>query len=264
MPQDPLIPFEMSPPNRENVNINDEGIQGENDESNEGSGAWNRQISRPKLSIRRFSETVKVPRVLFQSLSEYNTAFEHFLRQMSAFLRQMVWSWMSVSAGTRRLVWSRRDMLINGMAEFREINIEGKKMLFEMTQQRGIEWCDYITSRISDCIVAAYRSYVRAVIEWKPALDHSIFATGLQNEMVTTLFENAHLLDPLYFNNFVILHRKNIVARATWEEMIFAFFSGMIPRLGSESAVSLLNADVSKVLWDHIAVMSRCLFDVYI
>lgn len=264
MLQDPLIPFEMSPHNREHNEIDEEGIERGNDEANEESGVCKRQIPSPKLSIRRFGETVKVPRVAFQSLSEYNTAFEQFLRQMSAFLRQMVWSWMSVSAGTRRLVWSRRDMLLNGMAEFREINIEGKKMLFEMTQRHGIEWCDYITSRISDCIVSAYRSYVRTVIQWKPALDHSIFATGLQNEMVATLFENVHLLDPLYFNNFVILHRKNIVARELWEEMMIAFFSGMIPRLGCNSAVSLLNMDVSKVLWDHIAVMSRCLFDVYI
>lgn len=207
-----------------------------------------------KVSVRRFSETVKVPRVSFECLSKFHTTFEHFLRKMSNFLRNMVWSWMSMSVGGRRLVWSRRDMLVTGMAEFPEINIEGKKMLYEMTQRNGIEWCDYIISRISECIVAAYRSYIRAIIEWKPQLNHSILAVGLQNEMVTTLFETAHLLDPLYFNNFVIVHKNNIVAREVWEEMIIAFFSGMIPRLGCKSAVSFLNMDVCRLLWRHISV----------
>ena len=213
------------------------------------------KTSQSGVSVRRFRKTVKVPRVAYQSLSNFHILFENFLKRMSEFLRKMILSWVGMSVGPNQLVWSRRDLLVNGMADFPEIVIEGKKLLFEMTMKNGMEWCDYIMSRISECIVSAYRTFVRVVIHWNPALDHPIFVTGLQNEIVTTLFENIDLfLKPLHDNNFVVVHRNNVVAREVWEDMILAFFSGMIPRLGSQSVVSLLNSDVCSVLRRHIDV----------
>ena len=219
--------------------------------------SWITSEIQHKISIRPFHDSIQVPRVKFGSYAMYMCDLESFLTTIAMFLRRMVLSWMSVDAGSTRLTWTQRDMLVNGMATFPELHYEGKHFLYNMTRQHGLVWCDYTMSRLEDCILCAYRSYTRAMSEWKPRLDTAIFTIGLQNELVSTLYENAHILHPLFLNNFVTIETKHVrlMAREVWEEMLVAFFCGTHARLGSKSRVSLLNADVIQVLRAHLLLV---------
>ena len=221
------------------------------------ANSWLTSEVQHKISVRPFHNSIQVPRVNFGSYAMYMYELEAFLTTTAIFLRSMVLSWMSVDAGATRLTWTQRDMLVNGMANFPELHFEGKHFLYHMTQQNGLVWCDYAMSRLEDCIVSAYRSYTRAKSEWKPKLDIAIFTLGLQNELVSTLYENAHIIHPLFLNNFVAIETKHVrlIAREVWEEMLLTFFCGTHSKLGSKSLVNLLNADVIEVLRAHLLLV---------
>jgi len=210
-----------------------------------------------KISVRSFQEQIDVPRVAFGSARIFDLNIEKFLREMSRFIRSMVWSWLSVEPGSSRLTWTRRDMLLNGMADFPEFFSNGRVLLAKLTMGKGLAWCDFVISRMAEIILAAYRVYVRAIIGWKPELDKDIFVLGLQNELVTSMYETAHILNPLFHRNFLSIYYNDrqakmdmfrIVAREVWEEILIAFVSGLHPRLGQDSEIFMLNVDIMIVL----------------
>ena len=223
--------------------------------------AFQTQPIYTRITVRSFTEEINVPRVAFGSPTAFDMCIEKFLRQMSRSLRNMIWSWLSVDPGAQRLTWTRRDMLLNGMADFPEIFANGRELLLKVTENRGLSWCDCAMAHMSEIILAAYRAYVRSCVGWKPELDQNIFILGLQNELVTTMYETAHILNPLFHHNFIAIYyddnhlnmRKFIlVAREIWEEILVAFMSGLHPRLGKCSPVNELNEDITLFLRKYL------------
>ena len=78
---------------------------------------------------------------------------------------------------------------------------------------------------------------------------------------MTTMYETAHILNPLFHHNFIAIYyddnhlnmRKFIlVAREIWEEILVAFMSGLHPRLGKCSPVNELNEDITLFLRKYL------------
>ena len=68
----------------------------------------------------------------FASAAAYDKALDVFLRAYTRFVRNKVSSWLSFPASKSRLVWTQRDLLLNGLADFDELHDEGLGVELEL------------------------------------------------------------------------------------------------------------------------------------
>lgn len=224
---------------------------------------WNMSRAIP---IRPYASMSSAPRVPFSSPTAYDQALDAFVRAYARFLRDMVRAWMSFPGERSRIVWTRRDMVVNGLADFDEIHSDGLRVMLALTNNTGANWCERTNTQLGKFLISCARTYSRS---WRDPLGYTVshdidemymdkFTIGLQNEMVTTLYENIDLFDDLFHANFVAWHdgrgRLNaVLTRHECEHMLLAFLLGTHPRAGVGSHVLELQADVAKLmLWSLI------------
>lgn len=222
------------------------------------------------IPIRPYISYCTAPSVPFASAAAYDKALDDFLRTYTRFVRDKVASWMSFTGSRSRLVWTRRDMLLNGMADFDEMHDDGLRILRDLTQQKGRAWCLHANHALITMISCAARSYTRAydtTYIWNDEEGIKLFSIGLQNELVTTIHENMRVFDSLFQVNFVLWHdsRSRLLAVLTNEEavhMVFAFLMGTHARLGASSLVHSLEPDVVHLLLHPLLLHGRLKADV--
>jgi hypothetical protein len=205
------------------------------------------------IPIRPYVSYCTAPRVPFASAAAYDKALDVFLRTYTRFVRDTTASWMSFPGSVSRLVWTRRDMLLNGLADFDEMHEDGLRIVRDLTQHNGRAWCLHVNHALISMLSCAARSYSRAystIYIWNDEESIKMFSISLQNELVTTIHENMRLFDPLFQANFVLWHdsRSRLLAVLTNEQaacMVLAFLMGTHARLGASSLVNTLEADVA-------------------
>ena len=217
------------------------------------------------IPIRPFISYCTAPRVPFASAAAYDKALDVFLRTYTRFVRDTIGSWISFPGSRSRLVWTRRDMLLNGLADFDEIHDEGLCILRDLTQQQGRAWCRHANHALITMLSCAARSYTRAYDTsyiWNDEDGIKLFSIGLQNELVTTIHENMRVFDSLFQANFVLWHdsRSRLLAVLSNEEamhMVLAFLMGTQARLGASSLVNSLDPDLVHLLLHPLLLHGR-------
>lgn len=228
----------------------------DDDEASTGMDTVTWRNTPRSIPIQPYTSYCTAPCVPFASAAAYDKALDVFLRRYTRFVRDKVAAWMSFPGSRRRLVWTRRDMLLNGMADFDEMHDDGLCIVRDLTQQKGRAWCLHANHALITMMSCAARSYTRAYDTsyiWNDEEGIKLFLIGLQNELATTIHENMRVFDPLFQVNFVLWHdsRSRLLAVLTNEEavhMVFAFLMGTHARLGAASLVHSLKADIAYVI----------------
>lgn len=192
------------------------------------------------------------PEVPFSSAIAYDQAIERFFQRYTKLLRDSVAAWMSFPSGHSRLVWTRRDLILSGLADFDELQEEGLCIVRDVTQDKGYAWCRHTNNEFLNVISCAARSYTRAYTTnyiWNEEEDIKLFSSSLQEELVTTLYENKRFFDALFQANFVLWHDSrsrlcNVLSRQEAVQMVVAFLMGTNSRLGEKSVVNTLKPDI--------------------
>ena len=111
------------------------------------------------IPIRPYMSYCTAPRVPFVSTAAYDRALELFIRDYSHFIRDLVRSWIGFPASTSRLIWTRRDLLLHGLADFEEVQEEGLAIVRELTQQQGLNWCLHTNKHLATLLQCSARTY---------------------------------------------------------------------------------------------------------
>ena len=224
------------------------------------------------LPIRTHMSYCAAPCVPFASATAYDRDLSIFIREYTHFIRDLVRSWIGFPASTSRLIWTRRDLLLHGLADFDEVQEEGLAIMCQFTQQEGRNWCLHTNKHLTTLLQCSARTYSRA---WQNllggmAVENHIdqFSIGLQNELVTTLHENLNVFDALFHANFVLWHdgQSRLLAVLTQDEcvhMLLAFLMGMHPRLGANSVVQDLQTDAVCIILQPLLFDSRNVKESY-
>jgi len=245
--------------NTENENLH-EHLAAHNTERNYANDAndWSCPWSQTPVSLTRnlrlnvpvkpFEFDARVPRVEFATPMEYDRDIDHLMRTFANFVRHVISTWMSIDANEKRLTWTQRDMVVSGLADFPELYSHGLSLILRLCRGKGFSWCKVVTSRIVESMLTSYRSFVRVVMGWNPTLDSNVFTIGVQNEMITTMYESSHWLNELFDANFLTICTSNLnvvhlIPRYVWEEILLLFFCAMQDNQAS-TGLSALHQDV--------------------
>ena len=180
---------------------------------------------RPVYISRR-----KAPEVTFRDTDEFITCQSEFVSSYSKLITNVFQRAFDCPQGGARLVWTDRDMILYGMAEFPKLKTGGVKIMLQFTKGRGVGWCIAASAWMADMVTAGCRGHARALMDWPvntPATN-DIYSRTLRQEMLSGMYDNLGIFDHVYDASFVgISHPTTGVVttyiRDKWREIMLAF-----------------------------------------
>tara|TARA_Y100000389_G_C17471400_1_gene531570 strand:- start:2752 stop:3510 length:759 start_codon:yes stop_codon:yes gene_type:complete len=180
---------------------------------------------RPVYISRR-----QAPEVEFRDVDEFTTCQSEFVSSYSKLITDVFQRAFDCPQGNTRLVWTDRDMILYGMAEFPRLNTGGVNIMLQFTKGRGIGWCIAASAWMADMVTAGCRGHARALMDWPvntPEMN-DIYSRTLRQEMLSGMYDNLGIFDHIFDASFVgISHPATGVVttylRGKWREIMLAF-----------------------------------------
>lgn len=185
------------------------------------------------------------PEVPYTDVLEFLTMQREFVQGYSGLIADILKKAFIDSQTSTAFEWTERDQIINGMAYFPQLLVEGKDLVMTLTKQKGETWCTEISVLMSNYVTTACRTHARAHMQWPvgPWTNFDdMYLKGMQQEMITTMYESLRLFDLVYNQSFVDIWTDDHIVSHTftaekWREMQLALAMGTHDRLGKNSAV---------------------------
>ena len=209
----------------------------------------------------------EAPLVPYEDSDEFIKSQSQFVSSYSKLISEVFNAAFDAPQGNSRLVWTDRDMILYGMADFPDLKIRGVDLILAMTKGRGLAWCINVSSWLADMVTAGCRGHARALMNWpvNNASMNDIYARTLKQEMVSGLYDNLGVFDQLYESSFVEIRHptRDIITSYTdkkWREMMTAFCMITHHRLGRISVCHTVDSEVICYILMHVTLCTNRLW----
>lgn len=216
----------------------------------------------------------RVPYVPYESALDFKAEWDRCIWAYVAMLHRLLDEFeQEYPAGhtPRKLIWTRFDLLMLGLCDFREVLERGLPLLELATKHKSTQWCILINEHLRTRVCTACRVYVQSVRHHRTNPDMWFLRSLLRGEVEDVLHVSSESicefaadwspyphesLNPV-FSPISLLFERNFLRKFcangdpwlvchvdVWHAMLFAIMAATHARLGSASALGLLEPEL--------------------
>lgn len=185
---------------------------------------------------------IEPPEVAYSDHGEFLELQRVFIQDYIQLINSVFIAAFDQPCAHSQLIWTERDMILHGVANFPTLSREGANLIYRMTKSTKRVWCVVTGLWLGEMVTAGCRGHARALMsmDFDRECMHEIYRQSLRNEMIATLYDNLHVFDDLYNACFVTVatecpYVKTAYTMMQWRDMQVAFCMLTHLRLGRDS-----------------------------